>query len=55
MMQGKQESNSMAQIDEQQDLRQRLDNDLDEDEDEYENAQQAKSSQRRRGGIAHEN
>jgi len=45
----------MAQIDDQQDLRQRLDNDLDDEEDEYDQAQQAKSSQRRRGGIAHEN
>ena len=35
MMQGKQESNSMAQIDDQQDLRQRLDNDLDDEDDEY--------------------
>ena len=45
----------MAQIDDQQDLRQRLDKDLDDEEDEYDQAQQAKSSQRRRGGIAHEN
>jgi|APCry1669190327_1035288.scaffolds.fasta_scaffold77744_2 hypothetical protein len=45
----------MAQVDDQQDLRQRLDNDLDDEEDEYDQAQQAKSSQRRRGGIAHEN